>query len=318
MPIEYDKCILMNEALDLFFDTRDVSKFFIKFYESLDMKYRTLTPLERNDLMKHISFKIGIDTKNVKDPNRTETWFKGWEENLDMFRSTKSIDAITPKFLRPNNPVRFNGDYIIPSSQFFERDMSKLFQIFIYDNILIKHGISNVYEFGCGSGFNLLFLVENYNSIISNLSMVGLDYVQSSVDLINELGSHYEYDLVGEFFDMKNPNYSFKIKEKSCVFTACALEQLGEDFVEFIDYLVEQSPSFCFHLEPILENYDPNDDFDKPAIKFHEKRGYLKGLKTYLHNLEKCGIISIEFDRRFKFGSLFHEGYQLIIWRINE
>lgn len=314
----YDHEISIEEAINLFFENRSVSNLFVEFYKTLDMKYKKLSSLEKSVLIEEIYLKIKTDTKNVDAPERTQVWFDGWKENLDMFRQNKNKEAITPKFLRPNNPVRFDGDYIIPSNDFFERDMSKLFQIFIYDNFLVEGGINNVYEFGCGSGFNLLFLGETYNSIIPDLSMVGLDYVQSSVDLINELGLHYDYKLTGKFFDMKKPDHSYVIKDNSCVFTACALEQLGTNFVEFIDYLVQQKPRLCFHLEPILENYDPTDDFDRVAIEFHRKRGYLEGLKFYLQDLHECGIINIEFDKRFRFGSLFHEGYHLIVWRINE
>tara|TARA_R110000824_G_scaffold41086_5_gene122573 strand:- start:210 stop:1163 length:954 start_codon:yes stop_codon:yes gene_type:complete len=310
--------ISLEEATNLFFGTQEVSSRFVQFYNTLDMRYETLTSNEREDLVNEIKEKIETDLKNVKDPEREEVWFNGWKENLEAFKEKKDLEAITPKFLRTRNPVRLNGDYVVPLNPYFERDISKLLQIFIYDLFVVEEEITNVYEFGCGSGFNLLFLCETYASVIPNLALCGLDFVQSSVDLISELAKHYNYRIEGRLFDMRKPDHNFKIKENSCVFTACSLEQLGTNFIDFVDYVIDQKPKICFHLEPIIENYDLSSSFDRLAIEFHQKRGYLEGLKPYLQQLEKEGIITIEFDKRFKFGSLFHEGYQLITWRVNE
>ena len=133
MNIEYDKNLTLEQAINIFFGTQNVSNRFKKFYNSLDMNYRTLSENENIALSAEINNKILNDTKNVLNPERSQVWFDGWQENLETFRQNRTLEAITPKFLRPNNPVRFNGEYIIPSNPFFERDMSKLFQIFIYD-----------------------------------------------------------------------------------------------------------------------------------------------------------------------------------------
>lgn len=316
--MNYNHKISLEDATSIFFQTDDVSDRFKTFFESIDTRYRMLSEQENENLLAEIENKIINDKKNVSDPSRQKVWFDGWQENLEAFRKSKSTDSVTPKFLRPNNPVRFNGNFIIPSNPFFERDMSKLFQIFIYDNFIFKNEITKIYEFGCGSGFNLLFFLQFYKNMIPNMSLVGLDFVQSSVDLIDELGKHHQCDLTGKLFDMKKPDKSYEIEENSCVFTACALEQLGKEHYNFIDYLVQQDLKICFHLEPIVENYDVKNPFDKMAIDFHRKRGYLDGLKPYLHKLKRDGIINIMFDKRLMFGSLFHEGYHLIIWSKND
>ena len=149
---------------------------------------------------------------------------------------------------------------------------------------------------------------------MGNVNLYGLDFVESSAKLINELGQHYGANMEGFVFDMKVPDLNYHIKENSCVFTACAIEQLNSNFKPFIDYVVEQKPKICFHLEPLIENYDENNDFDKLAIRFHLKRGYSVGLKSYLSKLQKEKKLKIIFDKRLKFGSLFHEGYQVIAW----
>ena len=307
------KNISLSKFTDLVVQKSEtITNRFINFYHTFDTTYQEV---DASELIDEVKDKIQDDNKNVADLHREAVWQAGWKENLDAFKESQSVEAITPKFLRPNNPIRFDGRYILPTHPYFEREYSKLIQLFIYDNFVLGEGVKNVYEFGCGSGFNLLFLWESYKDLIPGLSLTGLDFVESSVLLMDELGTHYDASIRGRQFDMKNPDGEYHIAPNSCVFTACAIEQLNSKFYKFIDYLVEESPQICFHLEPIIENYDKNTLFDKLAIDFHTKRGYSKGLKPYLLKLQDEEKIEVVFDKRLRVGSLFHEGYQLMVWK---
>ena len=282
----------------------------INFFNILDMRYRIIEGKEKEDLMLDILEKINNDTQTIGAPERTEVWFKGWEENLNNFKNKKSSEFIIPKFIRSDKFIRLDGNYIEPKNPFFERDYAKLLQLYIYHNF-ISDDIKNVYEFGCGSGFNLL----NLHQFRDNLNLYGSDFVESSADLVNEIASYYNIKMSGYVFDMIYPDYESDIKSNSCVFTHGAIEQLAGKFEDFINYLLDKKPEICFHIEPTVEFYKEGDKFDDLAIKFHRKRGYTEGLVPYLKKLEVDGKIEIDVLHRFNFGSMFMEGYNLVVWR---
>jgi len=290
---------------------------FINFYNTLDMRYQYLEKQDRDAIILQILHKLENDQQVIASPERTIVWEQGWKENLDSFKRDKTAESILPKFVRGNKVVRYNGDFIKPLNPNFERDFIKLIQIFCYNSFVQKFEIKNVYEFGCGSSLNLLSFAElNQNYEEEKINFYGSDFVQSSVELCNELGTFYNYNLKGFLFDMITPDYNLFLEESSAVFTFGAIEQLGGKFYDFIDMLLDKKPKVCFHIEPTIENYKPDNLFDHLQIKFHNKRGYTKGLLPYLQKLEKEEKIKIFKNKRLNFGSLFMEGYHLYAWEI--
>lgn len=127
--------------------------------------------------------------------------------------------------------VRINGKFCKPENPFFEKDFAKLIQTHLYDK-MITEDIEEVHEFGCGSGFNLM----NLSRINNKVKLYGSDFVESSVQLIQELSKHYNLNMVSKIFDMLKPDYSYNIGKNSCVFTHGAIEQLASNFEDFIDF----------------------------------------------------------------------------------
>lgn len=309
------KNITLNDLCKNFDCTLEqFSQRFIDFYNSVDFTYSHLSSEERDATILEILNKLYTDQQVIGAPERTDVWHKGWKENLDGFLENKNIDEIVPKFIRPNKIVRYNGDFIKPTNGFFERDFAKLIQIFCYDNFIKETDVDSVYEFGCGSSFNLMSLIDLNNSH-KNLNFYGSDFVQSSVDLCNALGAHYDVNLSGFRFNMIEPDTSLVLDENSAVFTFGAIEQLRSKFHNFIDLIVASKPTICFHIEPTVENYNPESLFDHLQIRFHQKRGYTEGLLPYLRELEHSGKVQIVKDKRLNFGSLFMEGYHLYAWK---
>ena len=175
----------------------DFDEQFLKFYSTLDLDYRIIKGNEEKRLISYILKKIENDTQKIGAPERTDVWDKGWKENLNEFRKTKKIDSIVPKYIKPNTTVRLFEKFVEPSNPFFERDYSRLLQIYLHNNLIPKE-TENVYEFGCGSGFNLI----NLSNSRKNLHLFGTDFVNSSVTLINELSKHYNLKMKAELFDM--------------------------------------------------------------------------------------------------------------------
>ena len=96
-----------------------------------------------------------------------------------------------------------------------------------------------------------------------------------------------------------------------------SLEQTGEEFEKFLDFLVQAKPNLVIHIEPIEELLDENNLLDLLSIKYFRKRHYLKGLLSYLRMLESRKSISILESRRTFVGSFFIDGYSLIVWKPN-
>jgi len=293
----------------------EFSERFISFYNSVDMTYESIDGTEYDNLLLEMLKKIESDSQVIGAPERTGVWLAGWQENLDDFRSLKSREALVPRFIRPNKVIRYKKSFIKPSNPYFERDFARLVQIYMYDNFIKGEEVSNVYEFGCGSSFNLMSLYDLTQEDDLQVTFYGSDFVPSSANLVNELATHFDAPLHGSVFNMIEPDYSYEIQDNSCVFTFGTIEQLDSKFKNYVNFLLHKKPQICFHIEPTVENYTEDTLFDYLQIKFHTKRGYTQGLVPYLEELANDKKIEIVKKQRLNFGSQYMEGYHLIAWR---
>ena len=85
----------------------------------------------------------------------------------------------------------------------------------------------------------------------------------------------------------------------TAVITIHSMEQLANSFQPILNYFLSQKPGIVFHLEPILELYDPEDPFDILAIQYHKKKNYLNGYLPALEELEQKKLIKIIQKHRF-------------------
>lgn len=172
--------------------------------------------------------------------------------------------------------------------------------------------VEHIYEFGCGTGINL----TDVASIFPQKHLHGCDLTQSSIKILKVLKNEMDYDIDGHQFDFTKPDYNYHLKQNSAVYTAAALEQIGENWKKFLQYLLDEKPTLVLHLEPIAELYDrENSITDWLAYEFHQKRRYLDGYYTELLRLQKDGQIEILNTRRTYFGSWNDESYTLVVWR---
>jgi len=281
-----------------------------KLITETDFKYRLLVGKERDKVMLDVIKKIESDQQIVGAEERQGVWAKGWAENLeDFIKSGYDLTKLIPKFIRPNHVIRLNRNYIIPTNPNFELDYFSVFRLWLFKKYLKE--FESIYEFGCGTGFTLTVLAQLY----PEKKLYGLDFVTSSVDLVNKIGEVYGWKMKGHFFDMLSPDENFKIKDNSAVFTIDTIEQLASNFEAFLQFLLKHSFALCIHVEPIIELYDENNLIDYLAMKFHRKRGYSKNFLTRLRKLETQNRIEIVKVKRLFFGSLYHEGYSYIVWK---
>ncbi|SBS25419.1 hypothetical protein MAQ5080_00259 [Marinomonas aquimarina] len=293
-------------------DKSELSDAFMARYEQLNLHYRRPGKEERDGIILEVLRKIESDKQKIAAKERKDVWHNGWQENLDAFRASGGdFESLTPKFIRHGQPIRFRGDYIIPENNRFEYDFLRLFQYWLFEKYL--KDCSEVYEFGCGTGLNL----ELISKIFPDKTLHGLDFVQSSVDLIDEIHRYHDIKVSGHLFDMTQPDQSLIIREGAGVFTFGSLEQLAGNIQPILAYFLASKAKIFLHVEPTIEKYDENRLFDFLAMKFHSKRGYSQGLVATLEHLHEQGTITLEQIHRLNFGSLFMEGYTLYVWHLN-
>lgn len=283
----------------------------IKMIEEENLQIVPIVGKERDELIIEVIDRIRSDRQVIAAKERTEVWEKGWAENLAAFKKNPQLnDALVPKFIRPNRPIRWQGKYYNSRNLNFELSFIKILREHIFTRYF--NSVKTIYEFGAGTGFNLLHASES----LPNVELIGTDFVNSAVELINEVGMYKNINLKGYFFDMLTPSSgNLSIKSDSAIWTFGSLEQLRSQIIPFVDFLVSQKPKISVHIEPDSDFYQGSSLEDYLAKWFQTQRGYTSGLVEILQSYQEKGFIEIIDSRRLFFGSTMMEGYNLIVWK---
>ncbi len=287
------------------------STYLVERIRSKELNYTNLSELDQQKLISFVIRKL-IDGDFVKaGEDRKEEWELGWGENFAELTDTANFQkAITPKYFNKYNVVRWGGSFIQPVSENFEKNTLSIIVDYISDKYFRE--MHSIYEFGCGTGHNL-FSVRAANE---KANLYGLDWATSSQKIIESVRlAGIDSKMYGYNFDYFNPDYSIKIQPKSAVYTVASLEQVGNRWVDFVEYLIANTPDICVHIEPIAEVLDENVVMDCLSIEYFKKRNYLNGFLSGLKRLEGDGRVEIMDVKRTHIGSLFIEGYTIVVWR---
>lgn len=280
--------------------------------EEEDLSYHLIEADEYNSEILNCIKRIQSDTQIVGTSERTVVWENGWMENLVEFRKNLDTECLGPKYFHSGLPIRFCKNFIKSENPKFQITLDLLVKRCLFE--LYGTTYQNIYEFGCGTGYNQVVLHEMF----PDKNLYGFDLTNSAVEILKILREELGYNVTGKTFDFTKPDKSIQIADSSVVFTFAALEQIGEKNQAFIDYLVEQNVDTVVHLEPIVELYDDDNLLDYLAKWFHTKRHYLSGLLPYLEKLQADSKIEIEKIQRMHLGNHNHEAYTLIVWHIKK
>ncbi len=296
------------EFAGLFGTTVDeMSKSVRKDIERGDFSYHILDGAERDKVLLDI-ISI-IDSGNLTIAGDKAKWDYGWKEAFRRYSNTGDLDELVPKYIRHGQPFRLFKNLVVSGEPQFELNWLRIFRKWLFRKWLSN--VDTVYEFGCGTGYNLFALAEMY----PNKILWGMDWVSSTAAIVNKAARENGWNLRGRFFNFFEPDYRFDIEENSAILTMAALEQTGFEYIPFIEYLISKRPKICVHAEPIVEWYNPNNLVDYTGIRFMQKRRYWGGFPDYMYVLRDRGIIEILAEKRVNFGSLFIEGYSQFVWR---
>jgi SAM-dependent methyltransferase len=234
---------------------------------------------------------------------------RGWGENLERCREDGiSVTALQPGYVKPLAVMRWGRCLVEPERPYLVHELTAL----TLDHVFRRHfgPLRHVYEAGCGTGRHLRALAERF----PDKELIGLDWTEASVRLLALLAAHEERSITGIQFDMLSPPPAVHLEPGAGVFTVHALEQLGDGFRPFLEWLLRERPALVVHHEPIVEFYDPDVELDHLAIAYHHRRAWLSGYWPALAGLAAEGRIEILVARRLLYGDAYTEG-SLIVWR---
>lgn len=272
--------------------------------------FKKLSKEEHNKIILSVLKEINSSSLTIAGKQRKNNWENAWAEIRDNFIKNYDVSELTPGYLKPRlQAMRLNGEYIIPVDDHFELNYYRILRRWLFRKYF--KNVDNIYEFGCGPGFNLMELAKIY----PQKKLFGLDWVQPPIDIVGLASEKFGYNITGHLFDMFSPDNNLEIKENSAVLLIHSLEQLGENYKPFIEFILRKSPKIVVSINTLFELYDDNDLLDYLAIKFEEKRNYIQEYVTILQKLEKESKVEIIKIQKSPFGSLFHYGYSVIIWR---
>lgn len=273
----------------------------------LDFRYEYMSETESNDIILKVLKRI--DSGTLSKTGNKDVWEKGWSENLEMIKKTNDISSLIPKYTNSSRVCRFNGKYIKTVNTNFEFNVLEIFRMWASQYLI---SCESIFEFGSGSGQNLISLVK----LFPNKVIHGLDWTKTSVEIINEINDKFGYSIYSHIFDLYDPDYDLVISENSGIITIGCMEQIYFNYKNFVDFLLWKRPNVIIHLEPILEFYDDNNLLDYLSIKFHTQRNYLLGYYTYLKKLEFEKKIRIIKENKSIFGNMFNNLWSILIWEI--
>lgn len=298
----------IDDFLAAFNAAKEDRKHFEAEAQKYNFRWRRLTQEERDAAI--LSILQRLDNFTKVGEHRHNIWTDSWEETRQRYlNSNRSIEALDPPFMGSTPVIRLSGDYAMPHDAAFEHYWFRVYRQWLFRKFI---GDSNRFlEFGCGSGFNLATI----GKLRPDLDLVGLDWAQPAVDLVQQVAQDHGLKLTGRRFDYFNLDKSVDIGPGAVVGTFCSLEQTGERYKMFFDWLMEMKPDLVISMEPGIENYDTNNLYDYLAWRYVSHREYLNGYFTAVRAAAEDGRAEILYDNRPGFGSFFHEGYSTIVWR---
>ena len=151
-----------------------ISSFVAKKITAAKLAYSPLNPEERDDLILKIVEILADDSIPFSGAHRKKQWQKGWNETLHEYKKKPEDELLVPKHFYKYTVGRIRGDFVKLSSKNFELNISDAIIYWVIEKYL--RGARDVFDFGCGTGHNLLKIRE----INKTANITGLDWVSSS------------------------------------------------------------------------------------------------------------------------------------------
>lgn len=271
---------------------------------------RMLNELEQRTVMEVIRTELSKELTQV-GAHRQPVWEKGWSQNLSYYIQTRDDTSLIPGYFENSKYLRFSNELYSVEDPASEARLLAFLVDLTVESLSRLYEFVDIHEFGCGTGTHVRRLAKN-NKL---RQVVGYDWAQASQEILKHIAATEQLqNLHGYHFDFFDVDYSINVKPGDLVLTVAALEQTGKKFDAFLELLIAKKPGVVAHLEPVEELLDTSTWLGELSRDYFRKRNYLSGLFDALTQLEARGKINILHSGRSGLGSLFIEGYSLIVW----
>ena len=291
----------------------DIPKVCQKIIKESDFRYNKLSAKEQAELMYRINKKIKDNDFFTAGKKARSIWQKRWSDQLKNFKAQNfQVEALIPEYFnKPNSDVyfRFYDGFIKPVDKRFEFNWLRVYRHWLFGKYL--RGYNSIYDFGCGSGINTAILAH----LFPKKKLHCLDWVASSKQIASLMAEKWHWNVSGHVFDMFDPDYGLKIGGKSAFITYTSLEQMGTQYRAFVEFAIKKKAALCISVDSFDELYSKTSALDQLAVKFAEKRNYLRHYLGYLRHLESEKKIKIMKIQRVRFGSIYQDNNSYIMWK---
>ncbi len=305
--------IINKKKILKLFKEKNIDNSTLNLIKKKNIKYSELNSIQRNKAIIDTLKKISSENRIVTSKGRKKIWEKGWGNLYNIFKEKKKIQDLVPQFYskRSNSYFRLNGKFI-KSSKSFEYDMIDIFRNW-YFNKYFKN-IENIYEFGAGSGHNLIRLMN----IFPQKKVFASDFSSNSVALLKKISNHKNYNWECFHFDMKKVNKRTTLKNNSAIYTSGSIEQLSGNVDNFFNFIIKNKPNICIHIEPMPQLFKSNNPEDMLSIIALNKKKYSTNFLEKIYELKKQKKIKIIKLLKSPFGSQLIDGMNLIVWKLKD
>ena len=236
-----------------------------------------------------------------------DDWFSVLQNLRTNNENVKSI--IRPKWFRESAFVNIQNCLSLTKTPYVDWE----YQLITRQMLFYTHlkDIENICEFGSGSGANFYLI----NEILQDKSFILSDISVTSLKIIEELKQKLNRNnLTYSNIDIEQ-DINLELPDNTAVITTSVLEQIGDNYKNFIKFILKEKPQIVINVEPIVELLDSKNGFDNVMNLYCEKRKYLIGYLTELEKLEKQKKIKIIMKKRTMVSGTFIEN-SVLIWKV--
>ena len=236
-----------------------------------------------------------------------DDWFSVLQNLQTNNDNIKSI--IRPKWFRESAFVNIQNCLSLTKTPYVDWE----YQLITRQMLFYTHlkDIENICEFGSGSGTNFYLIneiLQDKSFILSDISVTSLKIIEELKRKLNRNNLTYSNIDIEQDIDLQLP-------DNTAVITTSVLEQIGDNYKNFINFILKEKPQIVINVEPIVELLDSKNGFDNVMNLYCEKRKYLAGYLTELEKLEKQKKIKIIMKKRTMVSGTFIEN-SVLIWKV--
>mgnify|MGYP003116378291 FL=1 len=279
--------------------------------KSIQLQLDKFFPIQYNELNSeqyNEYYELCLEMLNKKlEVDWQDDWFSVLQNLRTNNDNVKSI--IRPKWFRKNAFVNIQNCLSLTETPYVDWE----YQLITRQMLFYTHlkDMDNICEFGSGSGTNFYLInqiLQDKNFILSDISVTSLKIIQELKRKLNRNNLTYSNIDIEQDIDLELP-------DNTAVITTSVLEQIGDNYNNFINFILKEKPQIVINVEPIVELLDSKSGFDNVMNLYCEKRKYLTGYLTELEKLEKQKKIKIIMKKRTMVSGTFIEN-SVLIWKV--